>query len=58
MCECKYDEFHDRIDREDCPFHADLIDDEPKMDVWCTQGKGPALEAGIGYTGKRRAKTA
>jgi hypothetical protein len=33
VCECKYDEAHDRMDREDCPFHYDLADDEePAVD--------------------------
>jgi hypothetical protein len=27
-CECFYDETHDMMDREDCPFHHDL-DDQP-----------------------------
>ena len=29
VCECRYDEIHDRMDREDCPFHCDLVDAEP-----------------------------
>ena len=29
VCECKYDEIHDRMDREDCPFHCDLEEEEP-----------------------------
>ena len=24
ICECKYDEARDEMDREDCPFHCDL----------------------------------
>ena len=24
VCECKYDEAHDEMDREDCPFHCEL----------------------------------
>lgn len=27
VCECKYDETHDRMDREDCCFHCE-VDDE------------------------------
>ena len=27
VCECKYDEVHDCMDRGDCPFHCDLEDD-------------------------------
>ena len=26
-CECRYDEAHDRIDREDCSIHAHLDDE-------------------------------
>jgi len=29
ICECNYDEIHDRMDRDDCPFHCDIADDEP-----------------------------
>jgi hypothetical protein len=29
VCECKYDETHDRTDREDCPFHCHMVDAEP-----------------------------
>jgi hypothetical protein len=25
-CECRYDEARDEMDREDCPFHCDLVD--------------------------------
>ena len=28
VCECKYDEARDAMDREDCPFHFDLVDDK------------------------------
>ena len=24
VCECKYDEIHDRMDREDCLLHGDM----------------------------------
>jgi hypothetical protein len=33
ICECKYDEVRDWMDREDCPFHCDLVDDKPEMEV-------------------------
>jgi hypothetical protein len=29
VCECRYDEIRDRMDREACPFHCDIVDDEP-----------------------------
>jgi hypothetical protein len=25
FCECRYDEARDEMDREDCPFHCDII---------------------------------
>jgi hypothetical protein len=28
VCECKYDASHDRTDREDCPFHCHIVEDE------------------------------
>jgi hypothetical protein len=32
VCECKYDEVHDRMDREDCVLHCDMVDDpEPPL---------------------------
>jgi hypothetical protein len=27
VCECKYNEVRDEMDREDCPFHCHLTDD-------------------------------
>jgi hypothetical protein len=30
VCECRYDEFRDRMEREDCPFHHDLTDYAPE----------------------------
>jgi hypothetical protein len=27
-CECRYDEIRDRMDRDDCPFHCDLPEDD------------------------------
>ena len=26
-CECRYDEARDEMDREDCPFHCDWLED-------------------------------
>ena len=26
-CECRYDEARDEMDREDCPFHCDQVDE-------------------------------
>jgi len=28
ICECRYDEARDEMDRDDCPFHGNLVDDE------------------------------
>jgi hypothetical protein len=31
ICECKYDEGHDRMDRDDCPFHCEMFENsEPE----------------------------
>jgi hypothetical protein len=27
ICECRYDEARDAMDREDCPFHCDIVDE-------------------------------
>ncbi len=27
ICECRYDAARDEMDRDDCPFHCDLVDD-------------------------------
>jgi hypothetical protein len=57
ICECKYDEIRDRMDRDDCPFHCDLADDAPEMEVLRLGRKRPTVEA-LGETGTRRTKTA
>jgi len=33
ICECKYDDIRDRMDREDCPFHCDLVDDAAETEA-------------------------
>jgi hypothetical protein len=33
VCECKYDEARDEMDRGDCPFHYDLVDNSPQRGV-------------------------
>lgn len=58
VCECKYDEFHDRMDRDDCPFHADMIDDTPTMQAVGTKRKPTTTEIETGGARKRRKKTA
>ena len=56
-CECKYDEIRDRMDREDCPFHCELAEDAPEIEVLPVERKRPAV-ADAGESGERRAKTA
>ena len=41
VCECKYDEVHDRMDREDCPFHCDMVEDLEPVDVLPAGRKPP-----------------
>ena len=53
ICECKYDPIHDRMDREDCPFHLDL-EDAQELPV---KRKAPRI-AEAEETGARGAKTA
>ena len=57
VCECRYDEIHDRMDREDCPFHCDIVDDAPEIQVLPAERKRPMVE-GAGESGERRTKTA
>jgi hypothetical protein len=57
VCECKYDEIRDRMDRDDCPFHCDLVDDAPEMEVPGPERKRPAVEV-IGATVKQPGKAA
>ncbi|MGD1095246.1 MAG: hypothetical protein ABSB35_25050 [Bryobacteraceae bacterium] len=42
ICECKYDEVRDEMDREDCPFHCDLVDSDV-VDVGPQQEAPPFL---------------
>jgi hypothetical protein len=39
ICECKYDEVRDRMDREDCPLHCNLVDDAAEMEVRTAKGQ-------------------
>ena len=41
VCECKYDEIRDRMDREDCPFHGDILEGDP-TEILRTDRKPPA----------------
>ena len=42
VCECKYDEARDEMDREDCPFHFDLVEDTAEKEVRTAVPKRPA----------------
>ena len=42
ICECKYDEVHDRMDREDCPFHCEMADDPEPPEALTAERKPPA----------------
>jgi hypothetical protein len=48
-CECFYDEARDEMDREDCPFHCDLIDEPEPAEV----GQ-PLKQPGIVGTGSKK----
>lgn len=52
-CECKYDEIHDRMDRDDCPFHCDEVEDHPHVGVLQTVRKPAASDSGVALTQKR-----
>jgi hypothetical protein len=58
VCECKYDSIRDRIDREDCPFHRDLVEDPPEIEKLHPVRKRPTVVASNSETGEPRAKTA
>jgi hypothetical protein len=40
-CECKYDETCDEMDREECPFHCDLVDEVSQLEAHPAQRKKP-----------------
>jgi hypothetical protein len=46
ICECRYDEIRDRMDREDCPFHCDLVDDTELAGVQ-QAGRKPLAAMGV-----------
>ena len=37
VCECRYDEVRDEMDREDCPFHCDASDRPAEAAVYLAQ---------------------
>ena len=54
VCECKYDHTLDRMDREDCTFHASLVDDTNGV-TQPTERRRPIKET---RTGTKRTRTA
>ena len=40
VCECKYDEARDEMNREDCPFHYDLKDNSVEDETGAVARKG------------------
>jgi hypothetical protein len=46
ICECRYDEARDVMDREDCPFHCDLVDDEDTAEDPQVERRRPEAIAG------------
>ena len=42
VCECKYDEARDEMDRENCPFHFELADEVAEGEAQTATRKGPA----------------
>ena len=48
VCECRYDEVHDRMDREDCFFHCDMEEEV------ASQEPDRAQEAGRGRQAQRQ----
>ena len=41
VCECKYDEAHDWMDKEDCAFHCDMLEDSSSANVLPAERKPP-----------------
>ena len=42
ICECRYDEARDAMDREDCSFHCDSVDDMGTVEAPEAERKRPA----------------
>jgi hypothetical protein len=45
ICECKYDEARDEMDRGDCRFHYDLVDEVPQQEERMILRKKPASKS-------------
>lgn len=46
ICQCRYDELHDRMDREDCPFHCKTAEDTEPTGVLPAERKPPTSVTG------------
>lgn len=57
VCECKYDETRDEMDREDCPFHCDLGDNTAENEVRTNVRKRPAGTGDLKSRRRNRAAT-
>ena len=47
VCECRYDEVHDRMDREDCSFHRDMEEAAPPAEPLAEKQTAPKIQATI-----------
>jgi hypothetical protein len=47
VCECKYDEARDEMDRDDCPFHCDLADNPTDEGAQTATRKRPGLNSDV-----------
>ena len=47
VCECKYDEARDEMDREDCPFHCDPVDNSAEAGARTETRRKPARNADV-----------
>ena len=47
VCECKYNEARDEMDREDCPFHCPLIEAPQAATERAAKRKGPAITGDV-----------
>jgi hypothetical protein len=44
VCECKYDEANDEMDREDCPFHCHLVENSANGKIQIPQRRKPGVQ--------------
>ena len=56
VCECKYDEIHDRMDREDCAFHCDMAEDNRAAGLLETFRKPAASDSAVALPQGGRAR--